>query len=126
MEEALDALRRSHEDGLVHLAYVMKGEEEPKQICSCCPCCCHTLGGLLRRGIAASVLSSRFVAEDDPGACSGCGACVKRCVFEARTMQEDKPAYDASKCFGCGLCVSTCSTGAFGWLAAGRSPTRLI
>jgi len=48
VEEALDALRRSHEAGLVHMAYVMKGDDKPFLICSCCTCCCHTLGGLIR------------------------------------------------------------------------------
>ena len=39
-EEALEVLRRSHEAGLVHMAYTMKGGDVPFLICSCCPCCC--------------------------------------------------------------------------------------
>jgi NAD-dependent dihydropyrimidine dehydrogenase PreA subunit len=110
VEEALDALRRSHEAGLVHMAYVLKGSDKVSPICSCCPCCCHTLGGLTRFGISAQVLTSKLVAEDDDSKCVGYGRCVERCVFGARAMVDGKKSYDAAKCFGCGLCVSTCPT----------------
>lgn len=110
--EALDALERSHEAGLVHMAYTMKGDDYPTLICSCCPCCCHTLGGLLRRGIAAKVLTSRYIAEDDPAKCIGCSRCVERCVFNARTVTGGELCYDPTRCAGCGLCVSTCPEGA--------------
>ncbi len=112
LEEALEALGRSHDAGLVHMAYTIKGEDRPTIICSCCPCCCHTLGGLLRFGIATRVLSSRLVAEDDASKCTGCGACVKRCVFGARGIEDGKTVYDPGRCFGCGLCVSTCPNSA--------------
>ena len=110
VEEALDALRRSHEAGLVHMAYVMKGEEKPQLICSCCTCCCHTLGGLLYHGISTQVLTSKLIAEDETRRCISCGKCVERCVFGARTMVDGVLIYDALRCFGCGLCVSECST----------------
>jgi ferredoxin len=112
VEEALDVLRRSHEAGLVHMAYIMEGDETPKIICSCCPCCCHSLAGYLRFGVAKHVLKSDLVAVDDSGRCTACGVCVDRCVFGARAMEAGGLAYDSEECFGCGLCVSTCSTGA--------------
>ena len=111
LNEALKALMRSHEAGLVHMAYTMKGDDHPTVICSCCPCCCHTLGGLLRYGISTQVLTSRLIASDDSN-CIDCGKCVERCVFEARSMKDGKKQYNAAKCFGCGLCVSTCPSGA--------------
>ena len=106
--EALDALRKSHEAGLVHMAYTMKGDDHATVICSCCSCCCHTLGGLLRFGIAAKVLTSRFVAEEDFEKCLRCGRCVDRCVFGARSLEAGELVFDSSRCFGCGLCVSAC------------------
>lgn len=112
LAEALDALRRSHEAGLVHMAYTMKGDDRATVICSCCPCCCHTLGGLLRFGIATDVLTSRFVAEEDYEKCLRCGRCVDRCVFGARSLNAGELVFDSSRCFGCGLCVSTCPAGA--------------
>jgi len=122
LDEALEALEASHEAGLVHMAYTMKGEEGPTVICSCCPCCCHTLGGLLRFGISTQVLTSSYVAEDDAESCNDCGVCVGRCVFNARSMTDVGLAYDATSCFGCGLCVSTCPTDAIALVP--RAPQR--
>ena len=110
VEEALDVLRRSHEAGLVHMAYTMKGDEYPKIICSCCSCCCHSLAGYLRFGIAKHVLKSDLVAVDDEGKCIDCGVCVDRCVFGAREMVDGTLSFNSEQCFGCGLCVSTCPT----------------
>ncbi len=112
LDEALSALKRSHEGGLVHMAYTMKGEDRVSLICSCCSCCCPTLGGLLRHGIAPEILTSRFVAEDNRGKCKACGKCADRCVFRARVFKEGELQYDRTKCFGCGLCISTCPTNA--------------
>ncbi len=112
LEEALDALRISHEAGLVHMAYTMEGDDRPKIICSCCTCCCHTLSGLLRFGIARHVLRSEMISVTDTDACTDSGICVKRCYFGARKMVDGKIAYDPDQCFGCGLCVSTCPANA--------------
>lgn len=112
LRETLDALRRSHEAGLVHMAYTMKGDDRATLICSCCPCCCTTLGGLLRFGIVTKVLTSKFVAEENYEKCVSCGRCVDRCVFEARSLEAGELVFDSSRCFGCGLCVSTCPAGA--------------
>lgn len=112
LEEALNALKKSHEAGLVHMAYTMKNNDHPTVICSCCICCCHTLGGLLRYGIATQVLTSKFTSEENWEKCVKCGRCVDRCVFGAREFNNDVLRYDQSRCFGCGLCVSTCPTGA--------------
>ncbi len=108
LDEALAALRHSHEAGLVHMAYTMEGDDRPTIICSCCPCCCHTLSGLLRFGIAKHVLTSDIVSETDSKACTVCGVCSERCVFGAREVVDGKLVYDSELCFGCGLCVSTC------------------
>ncbi len=108
VEEALDVLKRSHEAGLVHMSYVMKGENKPGLLCSCCSCCCHTLGGLLRYGIHAEVLTSKQVAFDDVEKCDNCGDCVPRCVLQARRLKDEKLVFDPEKCFGCGLCASGC------------------
>ena len=112
LEEALDALRVSHEAGLVHMAYTMEGDDQPKIICSCCTCCCHTLSGLLRFGIAGHVLRSEMISVTDKDACTDSGICVERCPFGAREMVEGKMVYNSDQCFGCGLCVSTCPTNA--------------
>jgi len=108
VDEAIEVLKRSHEAGLVHMAYTMKGEDKPGLVCSCCPCCCHTLGSLVRNGIHTEILTSKYITTHDRDKCIECTKCVERCVFQARWMDEGKLVYDQSKCFGCGLCVSTC------------------
>lgn len=112
LEEALDALRRSHEAGLVHMAYTLEGDDRPTVICSCCSCCCHTLSGLIRFGLIPLVLTSSKIAEDDTESCTNDGLCVERCQFGAREMNEGRLTYNPQRCFGCGLCVGTCPTGA--------------
>jgi ferredoxin len=111
VEQALNALRRSHEAGLVHLTFTDKGEEQPFIICSCCSCCCHALSSLLRFNIPA-VAKSEHVALQETEKCRDCGICVKRCQFHARWLDEGKLVFDKDKCFGCGLCITTCPNGA--------------
>jgi NAD-dependent dihydropyrimidine dehydrogenase PreA subunit len=110
INEAIEALKIGHEAGLVHMAYTMKGTDHVHHVCSCCPCCCSTLGGLIRYGISALVLTSRFIAEDEGSSCVHCGKCIDRCAFGARWLEEREKKYYKEKCFGCGLCVSTCPT----------------
>ena len=112
VDEAMKVLERSHGAGLVHMSYTMAGDAKPGLVCSCCACCCHTLGSLVRNGIHTQVLTSKYIAVDDPDKCTDCGVCVDRCVFQARSMVDGKLAYDNVLCHGCGLCVSTCATGA--------------
>jgi Pyruvate/2-oxoacid:ferredoxin oxidoreductase delta subunit len=124
VDEAVEILQRSHEAGLVHLAYTMKGEETPGLVCSCCPCCCHTLGSLARSGAHTQILASKYVAAYERDRCAKCGKCVERCVFQARWREEGALAYDKSKCFGCGLCVSTCPMKAISLVPRVQMPVR--
>lgn len=110
LEEALEALRRSHEAGLVHIAYTFTGKEKPEVICSCCSCCCHSMSALVRFGMPEAVTVSKYIAANNPKTCVGCGTCVERCQFKARQLKNGKMTYNSSRCFGCGLCVSTCPT----------------
>lgn len=112
VEKALELLQKSHEAGLVHISYTMKDDEKPGLICSCCPCCCHTLGSLVRNGTHPSMLTSKYIAKNDDQLCIRCGKCVDRCAFNAREMRDEVLVYDEKRCFGCGLCVSTCSQNA--------------
>ncbi len=122
IDEAIEVLKRSHEAGLVHMAYTMKGEEKPRLVCSCCPCCCHTLGSFVRNGVHTEILTSKYRAADDGAKCTDCAECVKRCVFQARRLEKGKLVYDQSQCFGCGLCTSICPTEAISLVP--RTPLR--
>jgi Pyruvate/2-oxoacid:ferredoxin oxidoreductase delta subunit len=111
LKDALDALRRSHEAGLVHMTLTYGGREKAEVICSCCSCCCHSLSALIRFGMPDAVIVSKYVATFNSETCINCGKCVVRCQFRARWMVNGKVKYDKTRCFGCGLCVSTCPTG---------------
>ncbi len=108
VEEALELFQISHEAGLVHISYTMRDDEKPGLICSCCPCCCHTLGSLIRNGTHPLMLTSKYITTNEDQLCIQCGKCVERCAFGARELKENNLVYNDSICFGCGLCVSTC------------------
>jgi NAD-dependent dihydropyrimidine dehydrogenase PreA subunit len=110
LAQALVTLKRSHEAGLVHMAYTFKGNEKPDVICSCCSCCCHSLSALVRFGIPDHVVASEYIAENNNETCGNCGTCTERCQFHARQLVDEKLAFNQSKCFGCGLCLTTCPT----------------
>ncbi len=44
----------------------------------------------------------------DLNQCSGCGACVATCSYDAITMDGDKAVVDLNKCKLCGSCVEGC------------------
>ena len=111
VDEALKALVRSHEAGLIHMAYAYK-QDEINVICSCCSCCCEALSSVLRFGLAPHLLTSDTVSTTDVSRCDDCGDCVDRCHFGAREMVNASLAFNPDLCFGCGLCVSTCPTDA--------------
>lgn len=117
LEEALGALKRSHEAGLVHVTYTFKGKNKPEVICSCCSCCCHSLSALVRFGMPGALVASKFVAALNTDTCISCGKCVTRCQFRARRLEDGKMIYDKGRCFGCGVCVSTCPTGSISLIA---------
>lgn len=110
IEDAIEALKRSHEAGLVHIAYTFKGKERPEVICSCCSCCCHSMSALIRFGIPDAVVESKYIAANNSETCISCGTCVGRCQFEARHMKNGEMLFDSSRCFGCGLCITACPT----------------
>jgi Pyruvate/2-oxoacid:ferredoxin oxidoreductase delta subunit len=110
LDEALEALERSHVAGLVHIAYTFEGNEKPDVVCSCCSCCCHSLSALIRFGIPEAIVASKYVTLNNPETCINCGTCVERCEFKARHLENGKLVYNRARCFGCGTCVSTCPT----------------
>ena len=112
VEEALASMKRTHEAGLVHMAYSKVGEKGICQICSCCSCCCHTLGPVRKMGYTDQLFESAYIVALDSEKCRNCGACVNACHFEARRMEDGMLSVDLAKCFGCGVCESRCPEGA--------------
>jgi len=106
VKEALEALLRTYEAGLVHMAYEFEGQEGVGVICSCCSCCCHTLSAALRFGYKDHAFKSKLISRTDIDKCNDCGICVERCQFGAREMVEGTLIYNEQMCFGCGLCMT--------------------
>jgi Pyruvate/2-oxoacid:ferredoxin oxidoreductase delta subunit len=110
LPEALHALRRSHDAGLVHISYTFKGEKKPRHICGCCSCCCASMSALVRFGMSDAVIPSKYMSVTDRETCIDCGKCAERCQFRARTLANGRMNYESGRCFGCGLCATTCPT----------------
>ena len=110
-EEALEAMERTHDAGLVHMVYSFDGKEEPDIVCSCCTCCCDLLGVAAKIGYSDHIFESRYISTHDEEKCKNDGICADRCQFDARNMS-DILVYENDKCFGCGICVNTCPEGA--------------
>jgi electron transport complex protein RnfB len=106
--EAYELLKKTEEEGLVHLSgNVQNGAF---YICNCCKCCCGVLRSINELGIpAAEVVNSHYYAEIDPDKCAACGLCLdERCQVGAIEDGEDAYWIIRNRCIGCGLCVSTC------------------
>ncbi|UCE95603.1 MAG: 4Fe-4S binding protein [Candidatus Bathyarchaeota archaeon] len=110
LEKALEVLERSHDAGLVHIAYTFKDDEKPRYVCSCCSCCCHSMSGLVRFGIPDAVVASKYVAINSSETCINCNTCTERCQFKARQIKNGEMVFDHKRCFGCGVCTGTCPT----------------
>ncbi|MFX0028477.1 MAG: 4Fe-4S binding protein [Candidatus Hermodarchaeota archaeon] len=107
-EEALDILKKSEEDGLVHKAYHPNRDfnREEDSICNCCSDCCGQA-----RGITSNL--SNYIARVDHDLCVGCGTCVEKCYSGAKSLNDEgKAETDEERCIGCGICAAFCPEGA--------------
>ena len=106
-DESLSILEENQKEGLV---LQPSNSETAEFICSCCGCCCGMLG--MQKGLPKPVdfWASNFYAVVAADACSGCGACERRCqVGAARVSASDgKARIDLNRCIGCGVCVPAC------------------
>lgn len=111
MDEAIQTLERTHEAGLVHMAYSLN-DDKVNSICSCCSCCCAVLSSTIRFGLSLHMLTSDTISDTESGKCDSCGICVDRCQFGAREIIDGSLRLDPGRCLGCGLCVTKCPTSA--------------
>lgn len=107
LDPLVEKLHLANKHGLVHLT-LYNPRQYPYAICSCCRCCCHELQLLLKYDRKDLIADSEYIAIWDQEQCSHCGICVDRCVFGARTLENNSVNYDPDKCYGCGLCVTVC------------------
>jgi ferredoxin len=107
-EEAIDILKKSEKDGLVHKAYHpnMDFKRDEDSICNCCSDCCGQ-----SKNITSNL--SNFVAKVDHEICTGCGTCVEKCYSGAKELNEEgKAETNEERCIGCGICAAFCPEGA--------------
>ena len=107
-EEAIEILKKSEKDGLVHKAYHpnMDFKREEDSICNCCSDCC---------GQSKNITSnfSSFVAQVDHEICTGCGTCIEKCYSGAKELNDEgKAETNEERCIGCGICAAFCPEGA--------------
>lgn len=103
-EEALEILKTSTGEGLVHVCDNVQGAL--RTICNCCPCCCAFFRVKLGAGYD-TISRSNYVAVVDSESCTSCGTCAERCPVNAIAV-DDIAVVDADICIGCGVCTPTC------------------
>ena len=117
-EEARDLVHWCDKKGLMRTGDSRWRENGLDAVCNCCACDCYPFRAARELGSKGVWPRSRYIAAYDPSLCKLCGACVKRCHFQAFFHDGSetaikggaKPAvrYDADACWGCGLCANTC------------------
>ncbi len=144
MEEALEHLRQATEAGLVSCLGKFKGDaimlglrdhHHLMTICHCCPCCCISTAIPLASRETREVLVKMegLTISVDAEKCTGCGKCVKACVFRQVTLEDraepaargggeesgaggkkrpGKVAVIGEECKGCGRCAMVCKQNA--------------
>ncbi len=107
-DEAMDLLRESERRGLMHSIWTFQ-TPFTAAICNC-----NLESGCMAMKLTAGyemkmMWRGEYVAQVDSEKCTACGACVRRCPFDAIEPTEAKQyAPTAEKCWGCGICRTSC------------------
>jgi len=110
-DEALEIIRKSEEEGLIH--FVDNCQDEIQNCCNCCSCCCWTVMPIKKRLVPRDyIMATYYLRTTDEAECTGCGQCAEDCPLEIITMEDDLPVVDESICIGCGVCLLNCPTDA--------------
>ncbi|MFX1320158.1 MAG: ATP-binding protein [Promethearchaeota archaeon] len=107
-EEALEILKQSEQDGLVHKAYHLHSDisKEEVAICNCCSCCCPNSRNVQNNAV---VNATFYLAQIDPDLCIGCGTCIEKCYNNAIFLNDENKAERIKEfCIGCGVCAYFC------------------
>jgi len=119
LDEALELNDKVEANGLLHIWPNNTSLTGPKSFCQCCRDCCMNSVPIDMVGASLDKIwqKSRFVAQTDEDACTGCQTCVDRCMFDAIEMVKPENGKKSKKlkarvnpedCYGCGVCVLGC------------------
>ncbi len=124
VDETLEILKKSNEEGLVHITG--NYQEEIDTICNCCADACIFLTGLLVQGEKNMFARSNFVSQIDQDSCVECGTCAERCPVDAIVVDGGPAQVDAGKCIGCGVCYPTCPSESVSLVERPEAERRLV
>lgn len=108
VDETIDILKKSNEEGLVHITG--NYQEEIETICNCSSDACVFLTGLMQLGEKNMFARSNYVSEINEDTCIECGTCEERCPVDAISL-DGAASVDGDKCIGCSVCHPTCPSG---------------
>ena len=111
-EELFKKLEFFDKIGLVHMVLGCMGVNGAGiNICNCHKSVCYVLQAVLGRDIKRGLKKGPSIASVNVDKCKGvdqCGECLKRCVFHARKVIDNKSTVISENCYGCGLCANSC------------------
>jgi len=106
-DEALKAIERAENSGLVR--QVTNVRNDPELMCQCCRCCCGIIRAFSVLEIPTALVKSNYVPMINLELCTGCEECAKICPTGAMHMEKDQPVRNHDQCIGCGLCALECA-----------------
>jgi ferredoxin len=113
-EQVKHIITECHRQGMWHMVFIhcplsdKNRQANEYAICNCCTCGCVPY--ILNRDLGQRVyplLRGEYVARVSIDRCTGHGACVSACPFDAWTLVNGK-ARMTGMCLGCGMCVAAC------------------
>lgn len=117
-QEAKELLAWADKKDLMHTSDAGWREHGLTAICNCCACDCYPFRAAVALGSKGTWPRSRYIAVRDEEVCTHCGACVRRCHFDAfffaggtvevNGKTRKAVAFDPERCWGCGLCANAC------------------
>ena len=137
-QRAKDIILAAHQKGLMQSAEIgIKADGSIHgAICNCCSDCCYPVQLSNHLNIAGLYPLHRYLADFNAKKCSTCGRCVKRCPFQAFSLDSrpsDGPEtsqkqvhFKPERCRGCGLCSTTCPDDAIEMQPLPLSPLSIL
>lgn len=110
--EASEFVRGLEQNGVMHSVWTF---ETPfiGAICNCDRSGCVATRATVNHGLKV-MFKGEYVAEVNPGLCTGCRQCERLCQFGAIAFNpaDRKACVDLPKCYGCGICRAGCDRNA--------------